>query len=182
MGTLTLITGGIRSGKSRYALELAGRYTRGKCFLATAEVLDEEMKARIAWHRKERGSDFFTWEEPIKLAHAIQQVQTQYDLILVDCLTLWVSNLLSRFLGAPKRIEEEIKSFLEKVNLRKTDFIFVTNEVGLGLVPDNALSRQFIDRLGSLNQELGRLCDEVILMVSGIPQWMKGGVGARLDS
>lgn len=177
-----MITGGARSGKSRYALELASQRGQVRCFLATAEALDSEMKARILRHREERGRNFFTLEEPIKLAHAIQQVQTQHDLILVDCLTLWVSNLLLRFPDAPKRIEGEIKSFLEMISLRKTDFIFVTNEVGLGLVPDNALNRQFIDRLGSLNQELGRFCDEVILMVSGIPQWMKGGVGARLDS
>ena len=182
MGTLTLITGGVRSGKSRCALELAGQRAQTKCFLATAEALDEEMKARIVQHRKERGSDFFTLEEPIKLASAIQQVQTQHDLILVDCLTLWVSNLLGRFPDTPKQIEAEIKSFLEIVSLRKTDFVFVSNEVGLGLVPDNSMGRQFIDTLGNLNQELGRLSDEVIFMVSGIPNSIKGGIGARLGS
>ena len=180
MSTLTLITGGVRSGKSRYALELARARGTAKCFLATAEALDEEMSMRIARHRAERGPDFFTLEEPLELAKAIERVQARYDLILIDCLTLWASNLILRFPNAPEQIASEIKSFLEAVSLKKSGFVCVTNEVGLGLIPDHSLGRQFIDTLGSLNQEMARLSDEVVLMVSGIPNSIKGGVGARL--
>ncbi len=180
---LTLITGGIRSGKSQYALELLRQRTPApKCFLATAQALDEEMKVRIARHRQERGGDFFTFEEPLHLAEALERVQGQYDFILIDCLTLWVNNLLFYFSAPPEQIENEIRSFLDVVRLGRAEIVFVTNEVGCGVVGENPLNRLFIEKLGRLNQELARLCDEVILLVAGIPNPLKQGQHARLES
>ncbi len=180
---LTLVTGGIRSGKSRYALELARQASAAgsKCFLATAEPLDEEMKVRIARHKDERTQDFITIEEPLRISNAIEKAQKECSLILVDCLTLWVSNLLYSLENEPEQIQREIKSFIDTVRCKKTDFIFVTNEVGLGLIPDNTLGRHYIDELGNLNQSVARICDEVIFMVSGIATQIKGGTHARMD-
>jgi len=180
MKTLTLITGGTRSGKSRYALELARERAgdRAKCFLATAEPLDEEMKVRILRHREERGSDFITVEEPLRLSQAVLSAQEQFSFILIDCLTLWMSNLLSHL--SDEQMEHEVKSFLEVLSSRKTDLLFVTNETGWGVIPNNVLARRFVDELGSLNRKLAEISDEVILMVSGIPSMIKGGMNAKL--
>lgn len=182
MATLTLITGGIRSGKSRYALERARCFPDAKkCFIATAEVLDKEMKLRIARHREERGRDFFTLEEPLDLAGALQAAEQKYDLILIDCINLWISNLLLYFSDDAGQVEAKIESFLKVVQLHKKGIWLVTNEVGLGLVPDNVLARQFVDLLGNANQALARLSDDVILMVSGIPKSLKERTHANLE-
>ena len=182
MAILTLITGGIRSGKSRYALDRARRFTGAKkCFIATAEALDEEMKLRIARHREERGSDFFTLEEPRDLTGALREAECRHDVVLIDCLNFWISNLLLHFPDTPEQIETEIKSFLQAVRIHKKDIFLVTNEVGLGLVPDHALARRFVDLLGGLNQALARFADEVILMVAGIPQSLKERTHAGLE-
>lgn len=180
---LTLITGGVRSGKSRVALELARQtdISGPKCFLATAEPLDQEMKARIAKHQEERANDFLTIEEPLYLANAMETAQKESSLLLVDCLTLWVNNLLYHFAAEPDVIQHEIRSFLEAVSLRKSEMIVVTNEIGLGLIPHDPLSRRYLDELGNLNQSLARLSDEVIFMVSGVPAWIKGEAHARVD-
>lgn len=181
--TLTLITGGIKSGKSRYALELARQSlaVNDKYFVASAEPLDEEMKARIANHQAERSSEFLTIEEPLHLAAALNQIPQECGLVVVDCLTLWVNNLLFHFADKPNQIEHEVAAFITTVSSKKSDMIFVTNEVGLGLIPDNPLSRRYVDQLGSLNQKMAKLCDEVVFMVSGIPNRIKGEVYARLD-
>ncbi len=172
---LTLITGGIRSGKSRYALELAQQMAVNgpKCFIATAEPLDEEMKIRIVRHKQERGQDFITIEEPLHLAETIEKAQKEYGLLLIDCLTLWTNNLLYHFSDEPFRIRQEIKKFTDTVSAKKTEMIFVTNEIGLGLIPENPLSRRYVDELGNLNQSIARISDEVIFMVSGIPTQIK---------
>lgn len=182
MGSLTLITGGIRSGKSRHALELAQRAAVSpKCFIATAEPFDKEMEIRIQNHKNERPRDFVTLEEPLFLGSVIETAQNECGLLVVDCLTLWVNNLLYRFSASPEKILKEMDSFLNAVSLRKADMIFVSNEVGLGLTPENALGRRYIDELGSLNQRLARVCDEVLFMISGIPLAVKGGQRAHLD-
>lgn len=179
----TLITGGVRSGKSRHALELA-RHTSvpgPKYFVATAQPLDEEMKIRIAKHQEERAQDFVTIEEPLYLAKAIETAQRESGLIVVDCLTLWVNNLLYCLADRPDLIQHEIESFLKTVCSKKAEMIFVTNEVGFGLVSAHALTRLYVDELGNLNQALATVCEEVILMVSGVPIPIKGGVHARVD-
>ncbi len=172
---ITLVTGGIRNGKSRYALGLARQCNipGPKYFLATAEPLDCEMQSRIAKHQEERAGDFVTIEEPLHLAQAIEKAQRECGVILVDCLTIWVSNLLFRLADMPDEIKNEIKSLIQIVELKKTDLIFVTNEVGLGLIPDNPLGRRYIDALGNLNQRIAHMSDEVVFMVSGIPMRAK---------
>lgn len=170
MKALTLITGGIRSGKSRYALELADARSKNlKGFVATAEALDDEMTLRIARHRAERGSSFSTVEEPLYLARAVRKAQDETELILIDCLTVWVNNLLYRFSSDSKLVREAIRAFAGVMAEKRTDAILITNETGLGVVPDNPTSRRFTEELGNLNQQIARMSDEVIFMVSGIP-------------
>ena len=182
-GTLTLILGGIKSGKSRQALELAReRGTGGPVgFIATAEAFDGEMKLRIQKHREEREGLFFTMEEPLHLSGAVAEGWGKSSCLVVDCLTLWVNNLLFHFEKNPEKIREEIGGFLETANQKKGNLILVSNEVGAGLVSESALARKYMDELGNLNQQVARLCDEVILMTAGISQRIKGGVHAGLD-
>ena len=112
---LTLITGGIRSGKSAQALERARSFPGPKYFLATAEPLDEEMKLRITRHQAERGLEFLTIEEPVHLSSALKKIPQEQGLILIDCLTLWINNLLFHFENEPARVQNEIESFLEEI-------------------------------------------------------------------
>lgn len=170
--TVTLITGGSRSGKSRAALEKIAPYGQ-KAFLATAEITDTEMAKRIEKHKKERGPDFLTVEEPIYLAKTIRNLAGRVDVILIDCLTLWLNNLFHYFGPTPERISKEIQGFLSTLDERIASFIVVTNEINMGVVPPDAVSRRFVDEQGRLNQEVARRSDEVILMIAGIPQILK---------
>lgn len=169
---ITLITGGARSGKSKTALERTLPYSR-KIFLATAEVTDPEMARRIERHRKERGPDFLTLEEPLYLAKAIRRRADESDVILIDCLTFWLNNLFHHFQGSLERISKEIQEFLSILEEKPAPLVIVTNEVNMGIVPSDELSRRFVDEQGRLNQEVARRSDEVIFMVAGIPQFLK---------
>ncbi len=180
--TKILITGGVRSGKSRYAVNLALGYPAPRVFLATAEAFDQGMKERIAKHQEERRENFLTVEEPVNLATKIRNLEVQPTVMVVDCLTVWVNNLLYHFSEKEKEIRKAVRDLIQAVEQNPFPVIFVTNEVGLGLIPDNTLSRRYIDELGNLNQSLARLCDEVIFMVSGIPAQIKGGIHARVDN
>lgn len=175
MGKATLITGGGRSGKSRHALELAGCYKR-KAFVATAEPLDEEMRRRIAAHRKMRGASFLTVEEPVDLAGAIASLPDDVEVAVVDCLTVWLGNLTHRH-GTNSSGFGEVDAFLDVLKGPPCDLIIVTNEVGMGIIPHNPMARQFRDMAGALNQEVARLAERVILMVSGIPLTVKESTG-----
>lgn len=176
-----LITGGVRSGKSRYAVDLALSYPAPRIFLATAEAFDHGMQERIAKHQEERKGNFLTVEEPVHLAAKIQGLEVRPAVIVVDCLTVWINNLLYHFAENEKEIRKEIQDLIQAIEQSPFPIIFVTNEVGLGLIPDNALSRRYIDELGNLNQSLASRCEEVIFMVSGIPMPVKGGIHARVD-
>lgn len=164
--TVTLITGGSRSGKSRFALEKVSPYAR-KIFLATAVATDEEMKRRIEKHQRDRGSDFLTVEEPVHLGRVIHEKASLADVILVDCLTFWLNNLFHY------GVSNEIQDFLDVLKERPTALVLVTNEINMGVIPADTLTRRFVDQQGWLNQEVARRSDEVILMVSGIPQILK---------
>lgn len=179
MKNIIFITGGSRSGKSRFALEKANSFSGKKVYIATAEPLDEEMRERIERHKKERGREWFTMEEPLKLAELIRELKGQYDVILLDCLTLWLSNLMM----ADKEVSGEIEEFIATLkklkdspafSLRPSAFFIVSNEVGMGIVPENELARKFRDMAGLLNQRVAELADEVYLMVSGIPVKIRG--------
>lgn len=162
-----LIGGGARSGKSRYALGKALAIEGRRAFVATAEPLDEEMSARIARHKAERGENFTTIEEPLDLARVI--AETKFDAMVVDCLTLWLSNLMF----ANKKCDQETDALVCASQAARGTVIFVTNEVGSGIVPDNALSRDFRDRAGILNQRIATIATEVYYMVFGQPLRVK---------
>ena len=168
--TLTFITGGTRSGKSRLAREKALAYPR-RIFLATAEVTDPEMAKRIARHQEERGCEFVTVEEPLSLAEAIRKHSDEADVILVDCLTFWLNNLFHHF--DADQVSKEIGDLLKLLEERPTHLILVTNEINMGVVARDPATRRFVDQQGWLNQEIARRADEVILMVAGLPQILK---------
>ncbi len=173
MGTVTLITGGARSGKSALALALAEQVpgTR-RFFIATAEALDDEMRARIAHHRANRAAEFATVEEPIAIAGALSALAGRADIVVVDCLTLWVSNLLMA-----RRSDEDILAEARGLADAMADAPFasivVTDEVGAGIVPENAMARRFRDLLGWTNQALAQTAECVLLMVAGYPLRVK---------
>ena len=170
-----LITGGIRSGKSRYVIDRAGAIDGEKIFLATALADDEEMDQKIKKHRQDRGELFQTIEEPVYLAKAMEGLKSEPAVIVIDCLTTWVYNLMAHFKGQAQEIEEQKKLFVSAIQRIESTVIIVTNEVGMGIIADNQLSRDYTNRLGFLNQDIAQICDECILMVSGIPHWVKGG-------
>ena len=165
-----LITGGSRSGKSRYALQLAD-YAEKPFYIATAGIGDEEMKQRVEKHQAERGGHWKTIEEQIALAAAILRAQENgADFIVIDCLTLWVSNIM---FNETADLQLEMEKLKAAVADCKVPLVFVTNEVGSGIIPDNALSRQFRDEAGLVNQAIAKVVDKVILTVSGIPVVVK---------
>ena len=173
MGTITLITGGARSGKSMQALKLALPYQR-KFFVATGEALDDEMTARIEFHRTTRPPDFQTVEEPIQVVAAIEELSKSADLVVLDCLTLWVSNLMHRHGMDDDRILAEADKLAAALKEASFASIVVTDEVGSGIVPtDHAESRRFRDLLGWTNQKVAAAADQVLLMVAGYPVKVK---------
>jgi adenosylcobinamide kinase/adenosylcobinamide-phosphate guanylyltransferase len=159
-----LVTGGARSGKSRYALGLAESLGTDRLFVATAEARDAEMAERIQAHRRERGGGWTTIEEPCEVAALVARA----EVVLIDCLTLWVSNLMLRN-GPATDLTREFERLAVAVARAENQVVLVTNEVGLGIVPDNALARQFRDHAGHLAQLVARACDRVVLMCAGIP-------------
>jgi adenosylcobinamide kinase / adenosylcobinamide-phosphate guanylyltransferase len=164
-----LIGGGSRSGKSRAALQMLNSTGPRRGFIATAQAWDEEMRDRIARHRQERDSGIVTWEEPLSVANRIEAEDGRYDAILVDCLTLWLSNII---LAGGNDVEAECRMLVAAATRAQTKVILVTNEVGCGIVPENALARQFRDAAGKLNQMAAEVAVEV--------HWMIFGVGLRI--
>lgn len=166
--TLVLVGGGARSGKSNFALQRATTSSMNlisKTFIATAERSDDEMTERIDRHRSERGADFITIEEPLDLAGAIEK--SEPGIVIVDCLTVWLSNLMSQRLTPDyQQIFESSRNFVGEI-------IFVTNEVGEGIVPMHPTSREFRDLSGKMNQRFAQECDEVYYMHFGIAQKLK---------
>jgi len=167
-----LVLGGARSGKSRYALELAGHFPPPRLYLATAEAGDEEMAARIARHRRDRGGGWDTEETPLHLTDAIVQAQGRYEVILADCLTLWLSNWLIRGDGQT-HLKAVCQELAAAVRHTATPIILVSNEVGWGIVPENPLAREFRDWAGWLHQLLAGAADLVVLLVAGLPLTLK---------
>jgi len=170
---IILIIGGARSGKSRYAEQRALEMGDRPLYLATAEANDEEMARRIAQHQKRRGTQWRTIEEPLELAEALLAQRGKIDCALVDCLTLWISNLLIRH--DEKYASEKVEELIEKLPQSDFHLVFVTNEVGWGIVPDNPLARKFRDLAGWTNQQMANAVNEVILMVAGMPMILKKG-------
>jgi adenosylcobinamide kinase / adenosylcobinamide-phosphate guanylyltransferase len=167
---ITLIVGGARSGKSRYAEALVMAAANAGTYLATAEAGDAEMAARIAHHRARRGPFWQTIEEPLDLAGAIGEHADPARPILVDCLTLWLSNLL----GAGRIVEHDAETLCGALRDARGPVVLVANEVGMGLVPETALGREFRDAAGRLNQQIAALADRVVFVAAGLPLVLKG--------
>jgi adenosylcobinamide kinase/adenosylcobinamide-phosphate guanylyltransferase len=166
---LTLVLGGARSGKSTFAERLAAKSTR-VTYLATAQAFDDEMRARIAKHQADRPAHWLTAECPYQPSAALREQAAQTDCFLLDCLTLLVSNLLLTHEADPvPAVETEINALLAAYRDSDASLILVSNEVGLGLVPDNALGRQYRDLLGRVNQRIAAQADVVYFLVAGLP-------------
>ena len=174
-GRITLVLGGVRSGKSRYAQQLAAQAER-VTVIATAQAHgDEEMEERIARHCAERPAHWRTVEEPLELSGAIRTAAVECDLILVDCLTLYAANLLDRFPEDRGSIEAAFRELLESLGGSDCRVVLVANEVGSGIVPEYPSGRRFRDLAGELNQRVAAVADRVLLMVAGLPLVLKEG-------
>ncbi len=182
---VVLITGGARSGKSTFALSLAEKNGGRKYFLATAEPSDDEMRERIRRHRDERGDAWETIEETTDIAKVIREADAEGSVIVVDCITVWLSNIVLNACSSATDediliemektgIERRVSELVETLsNLKRSSVYIVTNEVGMGIVPGNRLARLFRDVAGKVNQRLAEVADRVFLMVSGIPVRIK---------
>ena len=172
---LTLVLGGVRAGKSRYAQELAQGGGR-VLYVATAEAGDEEMAARIQAHREERPSDWATLEKPIDVVGALEPLLVDFDTVLIDCLTLWVSNLLLQDPDdgeVQANIQTRARRLVDLYEQSNSAWIVVSNEVGLGVIPATRLGRDYADALGRVNQQFAAAADEVIVMFAGLPVSLK---------
>ena len=166
---LTLVLGGARSGKSRHAETLIEASGLTPYYIATAEALDGEMTERITRHQTRRGNRWQTVEEPLRLTETLHSVTAEGRALMVDCLTLWLTNLMVHDLA----VEAEVKRLIDSLDRLRGATVFVSNEVGQGVMPTNAMARAFIDHAGILHQRLAENADRVVLMSAGLPQQLK---------
>lgn len=172
MSTTIFISGGARSGKSRLAERLAAGFGEPLWYIATGEARDGEMAERIDRHRQRRGPAWQTVEEPLQVVKAIRERDGRCRAILVDCITLWITNLLFHH-DACEPVLAEVRTLAELLPTLQTPLILVSNEVGMGIVPENALARSFRDLAGLTNQILAEAADEAYVTISGIPMKLK---------
>lgn len=165
--SVTLVLGGARSGKSRHAESLCGGERH---YVATAQAFDDEMRARIAKHRDDRGIGWITHEVTLELAETLRQIDGVGRSVLVDCLTLWLSNLML----ADRPWQHMADALVAALPALKADVVFVSNEVGMGIVPENALGRAFRDAQGILNQQIAAAAGKVVFVAAGLPLVLKG--------
>ncbi len=173
MSRTIFITGGARSGKSRLAEELAGRLGATLGYIATGEPGDAEMRARIERHQQRRGPQWQTIEESVSLEKALSENDGHFNAMLIDCVTLWLANLLGKY-GDPRCALDDVASLIALFPSLQTPLYIVSNEVGMGIVPDNALARAFRDLAGEANELLAKAADEMYVMFSGLPLKLKG--------
>ena len=166
---ITLVLGGARSGKSRFAERLATESGKALCYMATAQAYDDEMRDRIHLHQTTRGTGWRTIEAPLDLAAELSRASSEQTIILVDCLTLWLSNLM----GQSTDIDGAFDKLMACFDNLPGPVILVSNEVGQGIVPDNALARQFRDHAGRLHQRIATRADNVYFVIAGIAQKIK---------
>lgn len=169
--THTLVLGGIRSGKSALAESTVSRQDRPVVYIATATAGDGEMAARIEQHQRRRPDDWGLEEEPLALASVLDRHHSGAPCLLIDCMSLWLGNLLG---AGQQTLERERDAFLEALDRYPGPVVIVSNEVGLGIIGMDAMTRRFCDELGWLNQALARHCGNVILSVAGLPTVLKG--------
>lgn len=165
---LTLVIGGARSGKSRHAETLVGQCAAPHAYIATAQAFDDEMRARIDEHRARRSADWQTIDAPFELVSALNGVPDRQS-VLIDCLTLWLTNVML----AERDVDEESRQLADVLAKPRGPWFVVSNEVGLGIVPDNPLGRRFRDAAGRLNQMVAERASSVIFMVAGLPMKVK---------
>lgn len=171
MRKIVFVLGGARSGKSTFALQEASEAEGRKAFIATAEALDDEMRLRIDNHKKERDKIWATLEEPLFIARLMNDVKDLYDVILVDCLTLWVSNIMHAGFDINKTVDE----FIDVITQDCPALLYVvSNEVGMGLVPESKLARDYRDYLGYVNRKVAETATDVYFLAAGIPLKIKG--------
>lgn len=166
---ITFVLGGARSGKSLFALEKASAFSGKKAFIATAQALDAEMQERIQRHRKERSTDWIAIEEPLDISGRIKKLGNDINAALIDCLTLWLSNITLNNM----EIENQIDLLCGSISAVQCPLFIVSNEVGMGIVPEGKLSRRFRDNAGLLNRRIASIADEVYLVTAGIPLKIK---------
>jgi adenosylcobinamide kinase/adenosylcobinamide-phosphate guanylyltransferase len=179
MSRHVLILGGARSGKTSFAERLAMHYGTSPAYLATAEALDAEMAERVQTHQRQREGRFATIEQPLALAETLYATASHHDVILVDCLTLWITNLLAAEVNVAEAVDEVIVALRA---LESSMVIMVSNEVGLGIVPDNAMARTFRDLAGSAHQRLAEVCNDVYFVAAGLPLVLKGTLDDTIRS
>lgn len=169
---MQLILGGARSGKSRFAEQQAQLSGLNVIYIATAQILDEEMRERVQHHQHQRPSEWQVIEEPLYLAEKLKQIDQPNQVILVDCLTLWISNLLMHDDSALQM--QQCEQLLDTISTLASRLILVSNETGLGVVPMGQISRKFVDESGRLHQRLGQIAEKVVFCVAGFPMVLKG--------
>ncbi len=166
----TLILGGARSGKSNYAQQLAEQTGLQVIYIATATPGDEEMRLRIERHQQDRPASWQLVEEPIDLVSALESYHHDKVCVLVDCLTLWLSN---QIMNDDSKVAMAIDELVEMISQLELTLIMVSNEVGMGVVPMGEISRQFVDESGRMHQNLAQICDQVVMVIAGLPQILK---------
>ena len=171
---LTLVLGGARSGKSAYAENVAVLSQKPVVYMATAKIQDEAIQARVKLHQVRRPESWITVESPLQLAQALQQQDAPAVTILVDCLTMWVTNLLCE--EDSQLLESEIQAFLSVLSTLEGEIILVSNEVGMGIIPMGKLTRDYVDLAGKLHQQVAAQADNVVLVTAGLPLAFKGSV------
>ena len=168
-----LIIGGAKSGKSRFALDFCQQTGKELIFLATAQAKDQEMAERIRRHQKERGRNWLTIEEPLDIVGRIREFDNPNTVILLDCLVLWMNNLYMKYGDDFKSIDQEIDTLVNHLLKVRGLVVIVSNELGMSIIPDNPLAREFRDRIGILNQRIAGLSQKVVMMTAGLPLILK---------
>lgn len=166
-----LVLGGVRSGKSAFAQKQVALRGLPVCYIATSQIWDDEMAARVSVHQESRPSDWQLIEEPIELARTLASLSLSGNAVIVECMTLWLTNLLC--LDDEVRFEQETEAFLGAVEAFQGELVIVSSEVGLGIMPMNAMARRFADEAGLMNQKLAKLTDQVTLVAAGLPMPLK---------
>ena len=177
--SVTLVLGGVRSGKSRYAQQLAERESR-VIFVATAKVSDDEMQKKIDRHRVERPAEWVTVEEPLELVRVLAEQGPDCDVMVVDCLTIFAANLLEAEGDDRNAVDRRVEALCESLRSVRCSVVLVSNEVGSGVVPAYPSGRRYRDLMGEINQSVARVADDVVLMVAGLPLALKGHLEVTL--